>query len=109
MAHYIFKIEAESFSEMLEKIKLELNILNEQEEEIRIKEECLRKKVSIAYRSNKKWTEFEIDFIKQNYMGKTNEWIAKKLGRKKTSISTALNKMYKSGLKRRSNRTINIQ
>lgn len=68
----------------------------------------LNNDVIIPVRNNKRFTEFEIDFIINNYKKKSIIWIAKKLSRDKTSIYNQLTKLYKKGLSKKNNRVKKI-
>jgi len=108
MAKYTFCIEADSIKELLEKVRTELNIMSDQEEEALENEKIIRRKVSVRFRDGKQWTEFEINFLVENYQSKSIEWISKKLNRKKASINQKLFQMYKKGLAKKNNRVKNI-
>lgn len=49
----------------------------------------------------KNFSEYELDFIKSNYMSKKNIWIAKALRRKPSAINNILYQLYKNGLPRK--------
>lgn len=59
----------------------------------------------------KRWTEIEIQFIKENYMAKKATWIAKQLRRKPIQVYAKIAEMYRKGLpkKRPRNGEVNEQ
>ena len=46
----------------------------------------------------KRWTDLEIQFIKDNYMNKKGSWIAKQLRRKSANVYAKIAEMYRKGL-----------
>jgi len=62
------------------------------------------KDVKLAVRQNKKWTEFELNFLRDNYLAKRIPWIAAKLMRKPSSCYQMLNVMYSKGLRKKATR-----
>ena len=74
-----------------------------------ILEEIENRKVNIGYRKKKAWTEFEKNFLLDNYKSKSTEWLAQKLNRPKNAIDQMLYKMYKElGIPKRIKRAKNI-
>lgn len=49
----------------------------------------------------KTWSQYELEFIKENYMSKKVRWIALQLGRPVHAVQMKLNKMYKEGLQKK--------
>lgn len=62
-------------------------------------------KVVIPRHKRGKWTQFEIDYIRNHYRGMKAWQIGKAIGRTPTSIHTLLYKMYKEGLPKKNNRS----
>ena len=92
-----------------------VNVINEMRVFLKISESCIsiegssfKKDIKLPVRNKKKFTEFELDFIRDNYKAKSIIWIAAKLSRKKEAIYTQLVKMYKKGLPRKNNKTKNL-
>lgn len=65
-------------------------------------------KVRLPIRGKKKFTEFEFNFIKDNYRKKSVRWIAASLQRTETSIYQILSKMYKKGMPKISKKASNL-
>lgn len=70
--------------------------------------EGFKTEVKLPIRNKKHFTEFELDFIKDNYKKKSIIWIAAKLSRKKEQIYSQLNKLYKFGLPTKNNKSKNL-
>lgn len=50
------------------------------------------------YTRRQRWSEIDLQFIKEHYMYKKIPWIAKQLRRKPHAVYQKLNKMYEQGL-----------
>lgn len=53
--------------------------------------------ISITTRKYKPWSEYEMNFILNNYAFKSSVWIAKALNRTRTQIMARVDKMRKMG------------
>ena len=108
------KIIAKDSKELQKKIEDIFNqfcVVNEMEQELKIvvpNDIVLDKDFKLAHRDGKTWTEFEINFLTENYKAKSIKWIAGKLKRKPQGVYMMLNKLYKKGLPKKNNRTKNL-
>ncbi len=96
---YQLVIEANSIVELIQNVKTELNLMEMEIENATNTDTILNKKFKLTSRKNKLWTEFELNFLTQNYLSKNCRWIAGKLQRPLPAVYTKLNTMYKKGLK----------
>lgn len=61
------------------------------------------------YRTHKRWTDIEINFVKDNYYKFTYKQIAKSLNRPKTSVAQLITKLNKKGANlHKTHRAINL-
>ena len=60
-------------------------------------------KLPAEERKNKPWTDFEINYLRDNYKSKKVTWIAKALRRNKTAVHQKLFQMYKNELTKKNN------
>lgn len=106
MQKFIFHLEAETVEELLDKlenIKVSAGYLTDVTgQNIKLAN------FKLCKRNNKQWTEFELNFLVENYLKKNVKWIAGKLERKVTSVYAMLNILYKKGLRKKNNRIKNI-
>jgi len=105
MAKYSFKIEADSITDLMEKMRQELKVMSEEQEKIAEFETTVSRKVTLYGRKNKPWTEYELNYIRAYYLQKSTAWIAQKLHRHPTAINAQLTRMYKRGLPKRINKS----
>jgi len=88
-------IEATSIPELIQKMKQELNIVSDDEENIIRNERAIKTKIPQEQRTNKPFTEFEINFLIDNYRSKSTKWLAQALKRTNTSIQQKIhNHLY---------------
>ena len=99
-----FTIQAETISELIEKIKEQFAVMTEQEEYAQKYNQAIKTKIKSERRDGKQWTDFELDFLRDNYACKNVEWLSKALHRKKIAIHQKLHQMYKAGLPKKQSR-----
>ena len=92
---YQFIVEGESLSHLIQQIKQELSILTEQEENAQKMDSLMKTKIKSTIRKNKMWTEFDINFLIDNYRKKKIVWIAEALQRPRIAVYQKLNSLYK--------------
>lgn len=73
-------------------------------EEVNIQEKALASVRVPDVTRRRGFSEYEIAFVKDYYQKKKIPWIAKALRRKPAAIYMLLNRLYKEGLARKSNR-----
>jgi hypothetical protein len=56
-------------------------------------------------RKRKTWTEFELNFLTDNYRKKNIKWLAGSLNRPPSQVYATLHKMYAKGLPRKNKRS----
>jgi len=100
---YILTIEANSLQEILSKFGT-----TEGKSYESFKKELNETKLPSDERTKKAWTEFELNFLTENYKLKKTRWIAKALHRPVQAIQQKLLQMYKKGLPRKQQRTKNL-
>lgn len=88
-------IQAETIEELIQKIK-EVKLFYGEKEK-------LNENFKLTPRKGKAWTEFEINFLTENYKAKNIEWIAGKLYRDKRGVYQMLARLYKKGLTKKNN------
>jgi len=101
MSKITITLNVDSIEEVYKLLKLPTN-------EITSQADNKLKDFKLAPRQNKTWTEFEINFLTDNYQKKNIRWIAGKLCRKPQGVYSMLNNMYKKGLKKKNNRVKTI-
>lgn len=95
---YQIIIEANSLIELHQKMKDELKVMTQQEDENRQMDIAIATKIPVHMRKHKQWTEFEENFLIDNYRKKKISWIAKALSRQTSATQqklVALRKKYK--------------
>lgn len=97
MSKITITIEASTMEEVYTMMKLKVAEMQP------VAEPKLNDKFKLSPRKNKTWTEFEINFLTENYMAKNVPWIAGKLMREKRGVYQMLSKLYKKGLTKKNN------
>ena len=91
MSKFILTIEGSSLQEVINQFR---GLPNNEE----IKEELAEGNLPTIERDRKSWTDFELNFLKENYHSKNLRWIGLKLRRNPKAIYQKLSQMYKQGL-----------
>lgn len=114
MSKITITIEANSIEEVYEILKLKTKnlIYNNDKKETEDRNEnnnpIINNKFKLETRNGKSWTEFEINFLVENYRFKNCRWIGGKLGRKPTAVYQKLLTMYEKGLQKKRQRVKTI-
>lgn len=53
----------------------------------------------------KRWSDYEVAFLKENYMIKSVRWISSALGKKQQNVQNKLFQLYKAGLPKKRSRS----
>lgn len=96
-----FILQAETLQELVEKMKQSYEIANQQLVEQSVRDHLISTRIIDTSRKNRRWTEFELQFLKDNYMIKSRAWIAESLHRPPNMITAKLQELYKKGLPRK--------
>lgn len=97
-----FIISGETLQELVEKLKHSYEIASQQLVEQSVRDHLISTRIIDTSRKNRRWTDFELQFLKDNYMVKSRAWLAESLHRPPTHITGKLEYMYKRGLQRKS-------
>lgn len=103
---YTFLIEGNTIIDLIQNIQDELLVLRESQEQSQKHDEMMKTKLVLTKRKNKPWTEYEINFLKENYLSKKISWIAQALQRPKLAVNQKLFHLRKldSSIKKLNNR-----
>ena len=107
MSKFILTIEGSSLKEVLDELSI-TQTKGEGESYEDFNKRLSNTRLPRTTRANKKWTEFELEFLRDNYRSKNMKWIANALHRPRPAVSSKLHMMYNEGLPRKQSRVKNL-
>ena len=99
-----FIIQSETLQELVEKLEQSYRIASQQLVEQSVRDKLISTRIIDTTRKNRRWSDFELQFLKDNYQIKSRAWLAESLHRPPAIITSKLQEMYKKGLPRKTKR-----
>lgn len=96
-----FIIQAETLQQLVEKLEQSYRMASQQLVEQSVRDKLISTRIIDTTRKNRRWTDFELQFLRDNYMIKSRAWLAESLHRPPTIITAKLQELYKRGLARK--------